>query len=148
VTIVFSCVILECYSLQCYKGEYMPAKDDKLEETEKEPELLNCTGTDPVCLSTYIRTETIFKKSKREDTTYLAGGWFKECGRKGYQEAKERFGENESDRCVEEKEGTKRVKSGKLVHCICSTNLCNGGIHTVLSTLSVVLAMTVFILMQ
>ena len=98
------------YSLQCYKGEYMPAKDDKLEETEKEPELLNCTGTDPVCLSTYIRTETIFKKSKREDTTYLAGGWFKECGRKGYQEAKERFGENESDRCVEEKEGTKRVK--------------------------------------
>ena len=93
------------YSLQCYKGEYMPAKDDKLEQTEKKPELRNCTGTDQVCISIYVRTESI---SKRD--TYLAGGWFKECGRKGYQEAKERFGENESDRCVEEKEGTKRVK--------------------------------------
>jgi len=121
----------------------MPAKDDKLEQTEKKPELRNCTGTDQVCISIYVRTESI---SKRD--TYLAGGWNKDCVTKGDRDLTDWFGENKSDRCVEAKEGTKDLKSGKVVYCICSADRCNGGIHTVLSTLSVVLAMTVFILMQ
>jgi len=147
VTIVFSCVILECYSLQCYEGEYTLTKDKTQEQTEKQPELRNCTGTDQVCISSYVRTDTIFKDGKGEETL-LAGGWNKGCVTKGDPDLTDLVGENQSDRCVEENEGKEHIKSGKVVHCICSTNLCNGGIHTVLSTLSVVLAMTVFILMQ
>ena len=93
------------YSLQCYKGEYMPAKDDKLEQTEKKPELRNCTGTDQVCISIYVRTESI---SKRD--TYLAGGWVKDCVTKGDRDLTDWFGEDKSDRCVEAKEGTKDLK--------------------------------------
>jgi len=145
-TIVFSCVILECYTsempnIKCYNGKLMVTKNETQKEKEKEPKLEVCRG---VCSSTYFRTDV----TELEHGTVLAGSYFKSCvGRKG--DLTEMFGEDVDmtmDQCVEDK--NKRIKSGKLVHCICSTTECNGGIHAVLSTLSFVFAMTVFILTQ
>merc|ERR1712008_87544 len=126
-TFVFSCVILECYSFKCYGGEYMPRKNTMQEQTEEKPKLFNCPFSGPVvCVSRYVRTDVISRKG-----TLLAGGWSKGCEKKGGPDLFELFGDDRSVRCVEQKEGTEYIKSGKLIHCICSTEECNGGIHTV-----------------
>ena len=102
-------IFISGYSLQCYKGEYRPTKDTTQEQTEKKPELRNCTGTDQVCISSYVRTDTIIKDGKGEETL-LAGGWMKRCMTKGHRKLKDLFGENRSDRCVEENEGKEHIK--------------------------------------
>ena len=97
------------YSLQCYEGGYTPTKDTKQEQTEKKPELRNCTGTDQVCISSYVRTDTIIKDGKGEETL-LAGSWMKDCVTKGDRNLNDLFGENQSDRCEEENEGKEHIK--------------------------------------
>ena len=97
------------YSLQCYDGGYTPTKDTKLEQTKKKPELHNCTGTDQVCISSYVRTDTIIKDGKGEETL-LAGSWMKDCVTKGDRNLNDLFGENQSDRCEEENEGKEHIK--------------------------------------
>ena len=102
-------IFISGYSLQCYKGEYRPTKDTTQEQTEKKPELRNCTGTDQVCISSYVRTDTIIKDGKWEETL-LAGSWMKDCVTKGDRNLNDLFGENQSDRCEEENEGKEHIK--------------------------------------
>jgi len=124
---------------KCYKGQLMITKNTSQEEKEKEPKLEVC-GDNEACSSLYYRTDVTLKSNE----TILAGSWFKKgCAKKSG--VTQYFGEDLSDRCVEYREG---IKSGKAVVCICSTTECNGGIHAFLSTLSIVFAMTVFILTQ
>ena len=93
-------ILLLGYSLKCYNGSYIVEKDTNEEETEKKPELLDCTGTDQVCLSAYYRTDVIFKKG-----TARAGSWYKSCATKGGKDLTRVFGEDQSDRCFEQTKG-------------------------------------------
>ena len=60
-----------------------------------------------MCMSAYVRTDTIIKDGKKEETI-LAGSWIKECV--GDHDLTDFFGENRSDRCVEENEGKEHIK--------------------------------------
>ena len=90
------------YSLKCYKGSYINE-----EETGKKPELHDCTGTDQVCVSAYYRTDVIYKAKSQnaKKGTVFAGGWYKSCEKKGGSDLTDLFGDDQSDRCFEQKEG-------------------------------------------
>ena len=62
-----------------------------------------------MCMSAYVRTDTIIKDGKKEETL-LAGSWYKYCRGKGRGDLTDLFGENQSDRCAEENEGKEHIK--------------------------------------